>query len=238
MSISKNSVDKATHGTAQMLAEYCRKNITLNVKNTYHYQSLSVCVIDCIYSLRARYEPTTINVVKRYADQYLMDRNADDPNDTLSALVNRVKTCGPEAFAENVLANRQKLSGKNKCAVCLELAEMLLNEGIDTIDDFRRCTDESGLERKMLQIHGIGKAATNYLFMLAGDSNRCKPDVHIHQCIVDVCGKDVSDEECQKLFTEAAAILKKDYPALTVRALDASVWEHYSKLKKASRVSG
>ena len=44
--------------------------------------------------------------------------------------------------------------------------------------------------------------------MLAGDANRCKPDVHIHHCIKDACGCSIPNEECQTLFTDAVSILK------------------------------
>ena len=61
---------------------------------------------------------------------------------------------------------------------------------------------------------GISDAGVNYLFMPAGDPNRVKPDVHIHQSIVDACGRDVSNEECQALFTEAVELLNKTAEAL------------------------
>ena len=83
------------------------------------------------------------------------------------------------------------------------------------------------LENVIKTVKGIGSAGLNYLFMLAGDPNRCKPDVHIHHCVRDALGKDISDFECQELFTAAVAILKKDYPSLTVRKLDGIIWEKY-----------
>ena len=69
----------------------------------------------------------------------------------------------------------------------------------------------------------------HYQFMLAGDPNRVKPDVHIHHCIVDACGRDVSNEECQTLFTEAVELLKPKHEGLTVAALDNTIWRFYSK---------
>lgn len=73
----------------------------------------------------------------------------------------------------------------------------------------------------------MGTAGLNYLFMLAGDPNRCKPDVHIHHCIRDACGRDVSDNECQILLTDAVAVLRNDYPYLTVVLLDSIIWQKY-----------
>ena len=65
--------------------------------------------------------------------------------------------------------------------------------------------------------------------MLAGDPNRVKPDVHIHHSIVDACGMDVSNEECQILFTEAVELLKSAHQGLTVADLDNTIWRFYSK---------
>ena len=76
-------------------------------------------------------------------------------------------------------------------------------------------------------VKGIGDAATNYLFMLTGDSSRIKPDVHIHHCIRDAIGYDVSNEKCQQLFEEAVKILLPEHPRLTVAALDGLVWNKY-----------
>ena len=64
--------------------------------------------------------------------------------------------------------------------------------------------------------------------MLAGDPNRCKPDVHIHRSIKDAFGFDVSNDDCQIIFSQAVDLLKSKYPNLTVRLLDNIVWEKYS----------
>ena len=66
------------------------------------------------------------------------------------------------------------------------------------------------------------------MFMLAGDPSRCKPDTHIHHCIRDALGYDISNDDCQTLFTETTKLLKKDYQSLTVRKLDYIVWQSYS----------
>ncbi|MBQ6536900.1 MAG: hypothetical protein IJI40_09015 [Firmicutes bacterium] len=65
--------------------------------------------------------------------------------------------------------------------------------------------------------------------MLAGDPNRVKPDVHIHHSIVGACGKDVSNEEWQLLFTEAVEILRAINKDLTAAALDNTIWRFYAK---------
>jgi hypothetical protein len=52
-------------------------------------------------------------------------------------------------------------------------------------------------------------------------------DVHIHYCIRDACGRDISDPECQALLSNAVAELRTDYPYLTVALLDSIIWQKY-----------
>lgn len=99
---------------------------------------------------------------------------------------------------------------------------------IETIKDFRNFESQELLEIVIRSVKGIGDAGANYLFMLAGDPNRCKPDVHIHRSIKDAFGFDVSNDDCQIIFSQAVDLLKSKYPNLTVRLLDNIVWEKYS----------
>lgn len=137
---------------------------------------------------------------------------------------------GPQKFADNVLKNYQKLGGKAaipKENVCYQLARYLSYLHIDTLEDFRNFESQELLEIVIRAVKGMGDAGVNYLFMLAGDPNRCKPDVHIHRCIKDACGCNVSNEECQKLFTDTVYCLNRKYPNLTVRNLDGIIWRKY-----------
>ncbi|MFA6801763.1 MAG: hypothetical protein WCR19_06605 [Acholeplasmataceae bacterium] len=52
--------------------------------------------------------------------------------------------------------------------------------------------------------------------MLTEYPNRCKPDVHIHRFIYNTIGKNVTDEECQNLLTDAVQIIKEAYKNITV----------------------
>lgn len=139
---------------------------------------------------------------------------------------------GYENFAKTILNNKQKTSKKFESEICYEVAQKLLQLKINTIDDFKNYKDTTLLEAVLYSIKGVGVAGVNYLFMLAGDQNRCKPDVHIHHCIKDACGIDVSDIECQNLFADAIALLNIDYPYLTVRRLDGIIWEKYQARKR------
>lgn len=214
---------------AEQLANYCRSTLDLSAQTEYGYKSLSVCILDCVYSLRAKYYAVTVPIVERYASAY-MSANCHAPGDTVSMLLDRMDAVGHKNFADQILKNNQKLGGKKqipKEEVCYHLARYLRDLHIETIEEFQKFRSQEILEIVMRAVNGLGDAGVNYLFMLAGDPNRCKPDVHIHHCIRDACGCDVSNEECQTLFTEAVLILRAEYPNLTVRGLDGMVWRKY-----------
>lgn len=217
------------HKLATQFAGYCESNFDLSVQSEYGYRSLSVCVLDCVYSLRARYYDVTVPIVERYAAMY-MNGDPYSAGDTISMLLRRMDERGHKAFAENVLINHQKLGGKKqipKEEVCYQLARYLQVLHIETIEDFQNFESQEILDVVIRAVNGLGNAGTNYLFMLAGDPSRCKPDVHIHHCVRDACGCDVSDAECQELFTDAVTLLRAGRPDLTVRGLDGIVWRAY-----------
>jgi hypothetical protein len=209
--------------------QYCRRVLDFDKQIRYEYQSLSICIIDCIYSLRAQYESSTISVINRYANQY-MNGDKNSSGDGVKSLIGHIlEAGGPGPFAEAVLKNKQKSGQVLKAEVCLNLARYLGYLHIDSIDDFQSFEAPELLETVIRSVKGIGDAGTNYLFMLAGNQDRCKPDVHVHQFIIEACGEDISNEECQTLFQDAVNELKNDYPSLTVAKLDGIIWRSRQK---------
>ena len=220
----------------QRFIDFCRKELSFDKQINYEYQSLSVCIIDCVYSLRAQYYSTTVPVVNRYVSRY-MSNNIQSSNDRISDFIQHVQDeGGPVLFASNILQNNQRIGHVLKSEVCLKLAKYLRCLRIETIDDFKRFEYPDLLEVVIRSVKGMGDAGTNYLFMLAGDQGRCKPDVHIHHCVIDACGEDIRNEEIQVLFTSAVKELKKDYSWLSVAKLDGIIWRKYQNnvIKKSS----
>ena len=214
----------------EVFAQFCRQNINLGNADaeTYHYRSLSVCILDCIYSLRAKYFPVTVPIVDRYAAKYMMgDKLA--AGEPLDDFVAHIEEYGCEKFAAELLKNNQKLSGRLKSEVCYDLAKGLLKLGVHTMEDFQRVQGSDGerLAACIRGVKGIGDAAENYLYMLAGDPNRCKPDVHLLQSMKDAYGCAVEVKYCQEIMEGAVSILRTQYPSLTVRGLDALIWDKY-----------
>ena len=105
---------------------------------------------------------------------------------------------------------------------------MELYEGKIPEYDKEKRTQNCGLMQVMLSVRGVGKAAANYMFMLAGDPSRCKPDTHIRCFVRNACGHDLSDDEIQELFTDTVKELRIKHPNLTVRMLDGIIWRKLS----------
>ncbi len=231
MGVTTNEIEK--------FCEYCKKNYlkekSIQSGCIYQYQSLTVCILDCIYSLQAIYKSAE-NVVKNYADCYMIG-NPNASNDTLESFIKRIGD-KPEDFAAHILKNNQKLAGQCKASICKELARKLYELlGINTLDDFRNYHNIELLEIVMRSVKGVKDAAVNYLFMLSGDQSRCKPDVHILACVKKAIDRDVTADECQVIFSEATAKLKNDnnYSNLTVAALDSIIWQELSKTNQENK---
>lgn len=109
------------------------------------------------------------------------------------------------------------------------MAKKLQTLKIQTFDDFNNYYNKDYLTYSLGQIKSVGDAAIDYLFMIVGDNNRVKPDIHIYRCLKDAIGYDVSNNKCQSLFKEVSNALIKDIPFATPRYLDGLVWTFYSK---------
>ena len=224
------------HKFTNVFVEYCERNYGAELaevdERAYCYHSLPICIVDCVYSLRARYNSVTVPIVERYAAEYLGgDKSAADDKDTITDFIRHLTEMGLENFADNVAENHQVIGGVPKAKVCLDIAETLRELGIETLRDFQEYPSKMGLAEAIKSVKGMGNAGVNYLFMLTGDDSRSKPDVHIHHCIAEACGEDVSDVECQQIIEEATNILKETYPNLTVRKLDGAIWGDFSSRK-------
>ena len=112
----------------RLFSQYCSENFGTELKSvrkSERYQSLPICVLDCVYSLRTKYFAVTVPVLQRYADTY-MGGNLYAGQDTLSDFITHIKEFSDcSEFAKTVLKNNQVLSGRNKAEVCYEIATKL-----------------------------------------------------------------------------------------------------------------
>lgn len=220
------------HKFAQKFADFCVGNQRIDLTQTenYNYPSLPICLIDCVYSLRAKYVVVTSPIVERYKE-FVKQQGLDLENDTISKFLENIEcTGGIQKFGHEILKSQSKLGGSAKIPkeqVVYKIAEYLRTLKVETMQDFQNFENQELLSVVLFGVRGFKTAGVNYLFMLCGDSDRCKPDTHVHHAIKDACNQDVSDEECQEVFADAVTILRKNYPTLTVRQLDGIIWSAY-----------
>jgi hypothetical protein len=161
---------------------------------------------------------------------------------------------GAERMAEEVYCNRQRTSSRNgilKAEAAKRFAQVLADFGVDHFQDVDKilglCTFEAAVKEIPGQHSGV---SLRYFYMLAGNEKdlpilrqlhavirigiyalcSCrglrKPDRMIKRFIYAATGEQLADDECQRALTEACAVLAKDYPRLTPRALDNLIWEY------------
>ena len=101
------------HEHAEQFSQYCESTLDLTNQFEYNYQSLSVCILDCVYSLRTKYYTVTVPIVERYASAF-MRGDSQGAGDTVSMLMQRMDEVGHKEFADTILRNQQKLGGKKQ----------------------------------------------------------------------------------------------------------------------------
>lgn len=215
---------------AKKLLKYIQSTIGIEqtTEMPNYYRALPICILDDIYSLQSHYETIALPTVKRFANHYLKgDLYTNDYS--VDQFINDLDKDGLDYVMESVLKNKQLVGRRRKINVCYDVAKILKKLNIQTLEDFSKYDDPKFLDHSLRFVKGVGNAAVDYLFMMAGDNNRVKPDIHIHHCIKDAIGHDVKDEECQILFREVSENIIDKYKFATPRYLDGIVWQYYSK---------
>lgn len=190
----------------------------------YGYDSLALAILDAVFSLRAKYK-CALDVV----DKFSSTENSVERSKRLTPIDNLLKYDGNGQNLANFVGNKQKITGVLKADICINLAKELESYGIKDKESFNKY-NEQALMTIIKNVKGIGDAGARYLFMLLGDENKCKPDVHIRKCMNDVFGATPLDVDCQCIMEEAVKTLRKDPNIcnLTVKRLDHFIWTLYS----------
>lgn len=235
----------------QRLLEYVVQKLandlgTKVLGNEYYYHSLPLAAIDAVFSAQAKY-PSVQNVVQRYCNKYELpvfrspiDRLPSPENqESVSALIEKMKQDGIPYFIENVFVNRSVTSGRPKAVVLLELLETLEKLHIQTFQDIQawlnQLAQQQNLIRAMTSIHGIGEATYRYFLMLAGDDRLVKPDTMILRFIQNALGASVNETEAVRLIQAVSQQLLPQYPKLNPRLLDYMIWSWQRDQSDASK---
>lgn len=231
---------KDTYLNAEKLARKCEEKLDFSTKlnNEFYYSSLVFCVIDAVFSIGTHYFGTE-KTVKNYAEKYNLSRyNAEIPQTEhcISDFICNCDTVGNfELLAETVFGNKQRTSSTNgilKAEACYDVAKVLKEHNIETLSDFRNMTAETEKQvvDEIKKVKGQSSGIMiDYLFMLAGDENKFKPDRHLLSFVSDTFD---DNGEISELIKSAHRILKENHPDLTVRQLDYLIWNYQRKANK------
>ncbi len=152
----------------------------------------------------------------------------------MNDLIHNIETIGIQQFAETILNNRQRTSAKNgilKAEAVYLWAKILANNGVQTLQDIGDGLP-SQVENEIMKIPGQRSGISlRYFYMLSGNDNVCKPDRHILAFLSETLDRNVPYTEAQGLFIKAVALLKDNYPNVSVRLLDNIIWGYMSTSK-------
>ena len=198
------------------------------------YKSIVFCVIDAIFSIRTKYNPTTINVLERTAKDLGLNSRFDEFR--VNDFIDHYGNIPSEELATRVFANRQRTSASNGIlkADAVKEALIILNSiGINTIKDFNMPEKRTLLEPKWSRIKGQSSGVTwRYLCMLAGDQNKFKDDTHIYNFFINRLGYSLKTgndyEKLRNAFNNEYIKVSQQYPGITIAVLDHMIWKYMS----------
>lgn len=191
--------------------------------------SLAHCIVDSVYSLRARYSVVT-KVRARY-DAARVAASGDPSRDGVDELVAAIdKAGGPEKAAVTLFENRNTAPGtrKLKSAAVYEAALNLKAVGVSTTADLRAKGRDKvtvgEVEKAWRRVPGLGRASWTYLLMLAG-VDHTKPDIMVRRFVTNAVGSSslVPVKRAEAAVREAAVLLE-----VSSAELDHTIWRYQS----------
>lgn len=199
---------------------------------------LSLCVLDAVFSIGARYS-TTCRTVRVYASfaglPHVLGPAADvaagaftATEEPVAALVQRIEQHSVESFARAVLRNRQRTSprgGVLKTEAALAYGAVLQRNGLLRLADVGRAlADDARIRAAEAQLarvpgHGANGVRVGYLWMLAGSDDVIKPDRMVLGWLTALLGRSPSAPEARTLLSAASADL-----GVTAWQVDHAMW--------------
>ncbi|MGH9670467.1 MAG: hypothetical protein ACRD3A_10185 [Terriglobales bacterium] len=206
-----------------------------------YWASLPLCIIDSVFSIRARYSGV-VRVVKRWCESHQPPWEGEtsrkpkgNAGPTLREFVDIVdlRLAHGCTYAD-LFSNRQRTSAKSgvlKAEAVHLFAKALLDSGVDTFLDVRHRSKLEAAEKRVKEIPGQGSGITfKYFLMLAGEDDYVKADVHLCRFVSDALCIDwkhlVSQERATELVMEAARRFTQKHPGLTPTGLDYAIWNY------------
>ncbi|MHC9544957.1 MAG: hypothetical protein AB9903_36035 [Vulcanimicrobiota bacterium] len=229
---------KMDNSETTLLADFCKREIGLaevKLGEEYGYGSLPLCVIDAVFSIGVRYESVR-NVIKKYCMFFNINETAMDQQ-SLQDMIEAYECHGVDYFIKSIYSNRQRTSTKNgilKAEAVLRFASALNKYGVNLREDVSRVYEDLAFEATIRRIPGQSSGLSlRYFFMLSGNDEFVKPDRMIIRFLQYVLKRAVSIEEAQSLLTSVCRYLNQEFPQLSPRLLDHTIW-NYERNKNAA----
>jgi hypothetical protein len=206
-----------------------------NAQRSRPYQSIVFCVIDAIFSIRAKYHQSTLKVLDRTAKALGLASRHEEYE--VSVFLSEYKDTSSEVLAKKVFQNSQRTSSVNgilKAEAVIQAMVMLQGHGIETIKDFNDSSAKSTIESEWRKIRGQSSGVTwRYLLMLAGNPDMFKDDSHIYRFFIEKLGYPITFgndyEKLKDAFMDEHEKVTRKYPNMTVSVLDHIIWSHMSQ---------
>lgn len=186
--------------------------------------SLALCVIDSVFSLRARYS-TVENVVGAYRQARATQDGVADTDGT-PELLSAIETAGgPDRAATLLFRNHGRAPGTKelKASAVANGARALVEVGVSTAEDLRKelaVSAEAPSKAGWLSVAGLGPASWAYLGMLTG-ADGVKGDTWIVRFVSRAVGEHTAPQRASRAVQEAAGILQ-----VPAAVLDHRIWSH------------
>ena len=229
-----------TDYTLQKVVERIRDNIDLSesfLSDEYYYNSLTLCIIDSVFSIGVNYRSVQ-NTVRKYCNYYGLKifRNREgknypnhDQQETVKSLIKKIDGLGINGFTKIVLQNRQRTSTQSgilKTEAVFRFAKTVADQKISTFKDIVNVKINKSLENKIREIPGQKSGVSfKYFLMLAGNCDLIKPDRMIIRYIENIIQEKLSEEKIMDLIKKAAEVFEKEFPNITPRSLDHEIWK-------------
>jgi hypothetical protein len=217
----------------------------------YFYSSLSLCVIDSVFSIGVRYEGVQ-NVVENYCEHRKLSKLRIDETSSecmkeekISDFIEFLNKFHDEKngninfqkIAEEVFNNRQRTSSRGgilKAQAVYEFAKILVGHKINSFANVKSLLSNSEeFENDIKAIRGQRSGiSTYYFYMLAGSDEYVKPDRMVLRFLEEALEIEntLTSHEAFDLLRSACIKLKDDFQHITPRLLDYLIWNYQRAL--------
>jgi hypothetical protein len=197
--------------------------------------SLALCLIDSIQSLRNGYDTVVVPVLNRYRQHRLKHRRDADTDGLPQFLAALDEIGGVQRWSASV-GTHHKAPGTSvlKGEAMRQAAEALVALNIETTQDLRKAAENpdelEAVRKAWTDVHGLGKASWDYFLMAGPDGS--KADTLLIRYVSRALALPKSAEPNR---VQAALECAADTLGVTQKRLDHAIWLYESEASRRAR---